>query len=234
MKRYLITGDWHLDARTAGVRRYADIEKAASQTVDDAIQFECTDYVFAGDLCDPDSPCVFRSIELAIYFSNRLTAAGVRSHWLVGNHDVVEDGSGDHVLLPLMGAQRAELEALSMVHELPAVVRGVAFFPFCPLATRYDPKAQVEELRGMHGRDIKLVVSHLQLEGITPGGERDFARGRDEFLPVKEIREAWPRATIVNAHYHQPGRHDGVILPGSLVPLTKADTGRRGYVLVEV
>ncbi len=232
MKKILITGDWHLDARTAGQRRYEDIGKVALETVEAAAEANVTHYVFAGDLCDPDSPCVFRALDLARTVAARLWAYDINSFWLVGNHDVVEDGSGDHVLLPLG-------DEGSMVIDEPCVRQGIAFFPYTALAKRYDPETQLAVMKGDHSAastydKVKLVVSHLQLKGVTPGGEKDFARGRDEFLPVDAIRAAWPNATIVNAHYHQPGLHDGVILSGSLVPLTKADTGKRGYTLVEV
>ncbi len=85
-------------------------------------------------------------------------------------------------------------------------------------------------------RPVEVVLGHLMVEGIGPGSETmDMARGRDVFLPVEEIRKAWPEAVIVNGHYHEAREFNGVHFPGSLARLTRSDIAHQpGYLTVEI
>ena len=102
--KVLLTSDFHLDFITAGVDRYTDVCNSVDETVAAAIKEKVNLYIFLGDLCDPDTVRSNRSIAKAVSVARELEASGIESWWLVGNHDVIEDGSGGHTMLALEAA----------------------------------------------------------------------------------------------------------------------------------
>lgn len=233
--RMLVTSDWHLDAVTASVERYDEIEKSVDAVVEYAEQL-CSGgpppwFVFLGDLSNPDPPRCWRAVAKAVAVAVRLSVSGVPSIWITGNHDVLEDGHGSHTLLPLKALQRAEQpldgKAPILVVDAPQVIRvgrltSVLCLPYTPRTHNYDPAVQVREAQLS---DAAAVFGHLMLEGIGPGSETtDFARGRDVFLPLEEIARALPRAAIFNGHYHRRQVYRGVNIPGALARLVRSDS----------
>lgn len=238
--RILVTGDWHGDWYTAGVRRFEDIQNAANATVKAANERDVDHYLFLGDLTDPE-PDAFWASQLAIRVANSLKCS---STWLVGNHDIVEDGYGTHTLLPLsvvkVGAVEVVAEpSLKILRHKGAVLGGVALlmFPYTSTARTYDPVVVAETMAAKvpEGYSV-LIASHLMLEGIGPGSETmDMPRGRDVFLPVEFLQKRLPGCVITNGHYHQAQTFNGVHIPGSLVRLTQNEIGNvPGYLIVDV
>lgn len=233
-----ISSDWHLDATTAGVDRYQDICTALDH-LELAIRDEQVDlFLFLGDLTDPDSPRAWRAVARAIEFERMLRDHEVGSLWLVGNHDVVEDGHGSHVLLPLRAAG-------ARVVDIPNATNlggtDVIAFPYTPRSLSYDPKVYLEHLRFDRAPGTTLVVGHLNVEGIEPGSESsEFARGREVFLPVDSlVKELGSDLLVFNGHYHrrQTFSRAGVEVhvPGSLARLTRGERENSpGYLIVEV
>src|SRR5262249_28285370 len=149
-------------------------------------------YLFLGDLCDPDSgSCVFRAVEVAMSAAALLQKAFIPSFWLAGNHDVIEDGTGDTTLSPLRAlstlgtggskvvvAERPCVEVISPLLDVDFV-----FLPFTATSHRYD----VAEFVGMQkGRLAKktIVAGHLSIPGIIPGEETtEMPRGREVVWP---------------------------------------------------
>jgi DNA repair exonuclease SbcCD nuclease subunit len=103
--RVIVTSDWHLDKLTLGVSRFADIVDAANEVVDYAVQSNRHEsrsvFVFAGDLCNPDTPRCWAAVRAATRMRAKLIEGCVPSVWLTGNHDVMEDGNGSHTLMAL-------------------------------------------------------------------------------------------------------------------------------------
>lgn len=242
--KLLVTGDWHGDWYTAGVRRFEDVRNAA-QTIMEAVRIECPDlFLFLGDLTDPDVGA-FATNEMAIRFSHSLRG-GTYQRWLVGNHDVVEDGYGTHAMLPLAAVTNvhAEPEAVRLKAGQPEIGSSKAIpetwllcFPYVSTARAYDPLKQAEAFRKLVPKGSTVVVaSHLMLEGIGPGSEtQDMARGRDVFLPVNHLRDLFPGCTIFNGHYHTAQTFNGVHIPGSLIRLTKGEIGNvPGYLIANL
>jgi len=232
--KILVTSDWHGDATTAGVERYEDVEAAALEVLDAAINDAglVDAFFFLGDLTDPDPPRCWRAAELAIRIAKELHTAGIPSVWLTGNHDVLEDGNGSHTLQPLKAT------GFGWVVDGPgvsSVIPGIKFLalPFVARSNNYDP---IEVVKRSAGESVQLVVGHLNVEGIEPGSESsEFARGRDVFLPLAQIKQAWPNAVVCNGHYHRPQEYHGVHVPGSLVRLTRAEANNTpGYLMIEV
>lgn len=250
--KFLVTGDWHADWQTAGIRRFEDVRNAALQLTDIAKAQEVDRFVFLGDLCEPETALWANS--LAIEVTRRFPYAD-RTIWLVGNHDVVEDGYGTHALLPLAATN------MSSVYDRPTVRRfentkasketvaalkpgecsgelWLAAFPYTSTAQTYDPAEFVNEIAEKVPEYARLlVISHLMLEDIAPGSETtDMARGRDIFLPREHLQTAFrDRVTICNGHYHSAQTYKGVHIPGSLVRLTQSEIGNApGYLIVEI
>jgi len=230
--KVLCTGDWHLDRSTAGYDRYADVTKAASETVDAACEQAVELYVFLGDLADPHSVRSHRAAAFALVMASSLAHNGIRSIWMTGNHDVIDDGSGGSTLLALRAGGY-------MVHDSPGVqplgAGHLIVMPHPPLGKWYDPAAWVADC-APPGHQRVLVVGHLSLPGAQQGSESgDMARGRLHEWPVAEIKSRWPNAIIVGGHYHAQHSRDGIEFAGSLARLGfDEESNQPGYVIVEV
>ena len=200
--KFLVTSDWHLDASTAGFDRFDDVLVAVNVMVKAAIDERVDVFVFNGDLCDPDTVRSHRAVAVAAAVAAELHLAGIKSWWVAGNHDVVEDGNGATTLSALRSVPGA------MVFEEPVHFGGhsgspdIVILPFAARSRSYLPGRHVI---GCHPhRQAALVFGHLNIEGITPGSEtKDMPRGREVFWPLKEVIETFPRVLMIAGHYHR-------------------------------
>lgn len=227
--RAIVSSDWHADAVTLGVDRYAEIEIAARTIMQKCIDVdqgeERTVFVFAGDLTDPDNPRCWRAIQLAASVAYGLSTHCIPSVWLTGNHDVLEDGTGAHTLLPIANSNSliTVVDSPNIIEPLPGL--SLVCLPYCARSRNYNPVTEIQDIHHQYEVERRpepfMVVSHLMIEGIGPGSEtKDFARGRDVFLPIKEIRRHFPTTVMVNGHYHLGQVYRDVHMPGSLARLT--------------
>jgi DNA repair exonuclease SbcCD nuclease subunit len=234
--KLLITSDWHLDAQTAGIPRFDDLSKVLDEIVKVAINEKIDTFLFLGDLTNPESVRSHRAVARAHQVSKELNSWFIDNYWLVGNHDVIENGANDNTLMSLDYIHR-------LVHSIsqPSIIKNNGIYivglPFTPRSHSYDP-AEFINNSNLHNSDNLpiIVISHLNIEGIEPGSEtKDFPRGRDVFLPLKEIRKKWPNALIFNGHYHRRQIFKGVQIPGSIIPLTFGEENNEtGYLICEV
>lgn len=240
--KILATSDWHLDAYTAGYDRHDDVCAAVDVVVAAAIKLGADLFLFLGDLCDPDPSRAPRCAAKAIEVAERLARAGIRSRWLVGNHDVIEDGSGTSTLEPLarLGEIRGDFRVYSRssIEALGSDLTVLAL-PYVPRAAAYDPAAWLRGVAGTEGVRLGrvLVLSHLNCPGIVPASEtKEMPRGREVWLPLDFIRETWgDRALILSGHYHRGQvTPDGVVVVGSLARLTSGEERNDpGYLVIE-
>lgn len=244
--KIVFASDFHLDWRTHGIDRFADLEKAVMQTVDMAYEQEAAAYIFGGDLCDPDSGSrTFRCVELAIRVAMILQDAKIPSLWVAGNHDVIEDGSGQTTLTPLRAFDGFD-EQLVYVAEEPGVfdlgngVPPILALPFAATSHTYDPAVVLRNWKQLLGKPL-VTVSHLSVLGIAPGEETtEMPRGRDIVFPIEELQGV-KNVTCLQGHYHRqqtfnPGEGYPLIhVAGSLVRLTFNEEGNSpGFLIVEV
>lgn len=235
----VVTSDWHGDWSTSGLHRYADVSSAARRVVDETIAMNADLFVFLGDACDPDSQRVHLATEILTDAAARLYHAGVPSRWLVGNHDVVEDGTGAHTLCALRGMATGLGDGVVEVYDRPAVeVFGnvtLVALPYVAAAAAYSPREFVESVPATRVGPV-IVVGHLMIEGITAGSESvDMPRGRDVWFPREAVRERWPNAVCLNGHYHEAQTFEGIVIPGSLERLTHGEESNEpGFVVVDV
>jgi len=220
--RVLASSDWHPDWVTFGISRFDEISLAVAKTVKTAIDLKVDQYFFLGDLCDPDAgPVVFRCVQLALRAALILAKHEIHSHWLVGNHDVCEDGSGASTLTPMVTLE--EITRFVHVWNRPQIVDcnpRMLVLPFTPTSHGYDPMTFVDEFKATKGQG--LVLSHLSVPGVVPGEEtEDMPRGRDVVLPLIELNKR-ANTTILQGHYHRRESHGNFHIPGSLARLTFA------------
>jgi DNA repair exonuclease SbcCD nuclease subunit len=238
--KLLCTSDWHGDHITEGVSRFEDIAKAVEQTVRAAVDEKVDHYCFLGDLADPDkSMTVFRTIGLAQDVAMELRQYPICSHWLAGNHDVIEDGSDTTTLTPLRSLQ---LEGLTHVYENPGYVKLSAgpeptrllALPYTATSNPYDPVHFASN--ELDSQDTLIVLSHLNLSGITPGSEtKEIPRGREVCLPFGMFRSRPGKTILLSGHYHERQRYENVEIVGSLVRLSFGEEGHTpGFLILEV
>jgi DNA repair exonuclease SbcCD nuclease subunit len=230
-RRFLLFSDAHLDSVTAGVPRFKEIAACFDTVVNAAITKRADAVLFLGDLCDPDSVCAHAAAQEASRAAVSLAVHGIQSRWLVGNHDVVEDGTGSHVMSALMPLNElireppnGPFDSTIAVYAQPSIEHicgdgggWLIALPYVARSQSYDPEEVIRTMAPVVGSDPVLVISHLMIEGIGPGSETtNMARGRDVFLPTRAIRLSMG-ATIASGHYHAPQTFDGVHVVGSLV-----------------
>lgn len=231
--KLVITSDWHSDAITDGARRELDVHNAVTRAAEYAIDHDVDGFLFAGDLTDPDNVRSHRAVARAIVIAGRLENHGIQSAWIPGNHDVIEDGSGDHTLVAIEAAGFT-------VWDTPAryTFKGidVIALPFAPHALGYDPDAIVRQIHAADPDPVQLVLGHLSLDGMHPGSEtKDMPRGRDVMWPLDALNECFPDALLVGGHYHRACVHNGVHIVGAPVRFTHGEESNSpGFMVVEV
>jgi len=260
--KILVTGDWHLDARTAGFDRFEDLRAAVSWTVDIADREHVDLYVMLGDLCDPDTTRSHRSIGLACETAASLADRGIAQVWIAGNHDVIEDGSGSTTMAALAGWSRKRRFCpghlqVPVTNDLPPMLpfesrmfnvaekpmhisrfmgttNDVILFPFTARVNAYDPVQFVERTSLSQGCTKVLVFGHLNVIGADDGSEtEDFPRGRDVVFPTDALLAKWgDRCLLFNGHYHRRQVVRGVRMPGALGRLGFGEVGNPAGVLI--
>lgn len=239
MKKILVTSDWHLDHVTAGVQRFEELRHAVFAMVARAIDDNFDAFLFLGDLCDPDSgSSVFRAIEVAADAAMRLATKSIPSIWLAGNHDVIEDGTGDTTLSPLRALSVSNGHVT--VVERPKVLRfghrlDIVCLPFTATSHAYDVEKFVRS-SSTSSTDV-VVLGHLSIPGIIPGEEtHEMPRGREICWPHEAV-DAMParRKFLANGHYHRQQVYRGINIPGSLARLTFGEKDHEpSFLIVEV
>ena len=248
--KILVTGDWHLDARTAGLDRFEDLRAAVNWTVEVSEREHVDLYVMLGDLCDPDTTRSHRAIGLATETAAALADRGIAQVWTVGNHDVIEDGTGSTTMAALAGWSR--LRRFSPANDSPmfhvaeepmhvprfmGTTNDLLLFPFTARAKAYEPAKIIERAQLSNGCTKVLVFGHLNVIGADDGSEvEDFPRGREVVFPTDAIIAKWgDRAMMFNGHYHRRQTVRGVRMPGALGRLGFGEVNNpAGVLLVEV
>lgn len=236
--RAIVCSDLHADWSTAGFERASDIEAAVEETVRAAVDRKATHWLFLGDLCDFGGSRVHRAVELALRTAVRLHEAGIASRWLVGNHDVGEDGYGTTTLGALKELADAGIDC--RVYDRPQVeivdhFLMIVALPFAARSHAYDPAAFVRSVPCSGSR--VLVLAHLNIIDIEPGSETtDMPRGREVVFPLDACRETYgDRALLLSGHYHRQQVYKGIHVVGSIERLTFGEaTNEPSYMFLEV
>jgi DNA repair exonuclease SbcCD nuclease subunit len=104
--RLLMTGDFHLDAITAGHARHDEVRSAFGQVIERVRDQRIDAVLFLGDLCNPDRGSrTLRAVTAGIeMFQDLVRRTGCTVIAIAGNHDVVSDTTGLTSLSPLRAA----------------------------------------------------------------------------------------------------------------------------------
>jgi DNA repair exonuclease SbcCD nuclease subunit len=169
---------------------------------------------------------------------------GIPNFWISGNHDVLEDGTGNTTLTPLAEAKLDKTVVFEEPGALTVPNRGgveggflFCALPFVARSRAYDPHAVVKGFgERSRGTDtFHVVLGHLQVEGALLGSETlDMPRGRDVRFPVEAVK-LLPRRFCLNGHYHKRQQVGEVFMPGSLERLSFGEEQNQpGCAIVEV
>lgn len=255
--RLFVVSDLHADASTNGLDRFDEIRDALFVAVDAAIDEskrtspKNVAFVFAGDLCDPDTTRSFRAISMVIDAAMKLSRAGIESFWVAGNHDTIENERGSTTLEPLAMLAKTEHNPPHFAHIFVAeepmdsmlgIGLWLVLLPHAARARNYDPARFVQSVEMLPAnfplKERFIVIGHLTVPSAERGSESDdFARGRDMIFPVEACRKRWgDRCMLVNGHYHRKQiTKDGVHIPGSLARLRHDEEQHEpGYLVIEV
>lgn len=245
--KLLAYGDIHLDWTTGGFERFDEGSRALDQVESYAASRGVTHCVFLGDLSDPDDEALcHRAVARAVEHDRRMREAGVRVDWVVGNHDVIEDGRGSHTLMAIAAAGGSVYSRPGnrIVHGYGDRVEFV-FLPYGGLGGRYDPDRFVRQLAESHRMGLKggslVVCGHATLvPGTGKGSEAtDLARGRDLAFPLEACRElaaagGYGKVVLLNGHVHRRTVDGPVLTPGSLARLTHGEQDHEpGFLVIE-
>jgi DNA repair exonuclease SbcCD nuclease subunit len=189
---------------------------------------------------------------LAISAATVLSQAGITNVWLAGNHDVIEDGSGETTLEPLraLGVRRStwvfdrpEWTGLGPVGvpveegTIPCLV-----LPFVASSHAVDLEEFVRSTwaKAIEGCRLVVVLEHLHVRGAVPGEESDeMARGREVVYPrelLEQIaKESGVELVQLGGHYHRRQRIGGLQIVGAPARFTFGERENDpGFVIVEV
>lgn len=252
--RAAFVSDLHLDWRTHGVARLAEVERSLAGAVRLAVSRRVDLFGCLGDVANPDSGMVcFKASAALVRAARELEAAGIPQVWVAGNHDV--SGEGEHGDATSLSALRGFYDgkpSFWIAEGGPTTYlvgdAVVVCLPFTPPSRPYDPGAFVREAARLRAdaeargrKRLKLLVlSHLtSIDGMQPGEEtKDLPRGREVRFPVEALAESMPDAIVVQGHYHRRQvfrpRHPGappIHVVGSLARLTHGEEAAEPGVL---
>lgn len=235
--KLVVISDLHLDQSTSGVDRFDDVKVVLESAVEHALEINADGFVFLGDLADPNTVRVHRSLDALGSAMRGLREAGIPVICVAGNHDVIEDGSGLTVLDTLRWVDAGPVCTVPCsfeFHRDEKFICTVVALPFTATSKNYNPDAFIRSLPKLEPPVV--VMGHLNLRGITLGSESiDMPRGRDVFWPLEALRECLPDALLLGGHYHTRQVFEGVHIIGSAVRLRFDEKDNNpGFTVVEL
>lgn len=244
--KILLTSDWHIDARTAGVPRFYEIDSYVDELIR-VIEEDDINFLFhLGDYFNPGRKLgpLYTATLISIVCRLKSVLEGIVL--IAGNHDVIEDSRGPTVLSPLQSIHFDD--DVVRVCERTSCFDLVGSFSISVLALPYVARSidDSENVSDAFGRasnrpDIPLVViGHRSILGAIVGSEtRDMSRGRDIDFPIEKVYGLKP-TFIANGHYHRAQivhlHNMSIVIPGSPQRLTfgERDDKQKGYTVVEI
>ncbi len=237
MNKFFIISDVHLDAVTAGVKRFTEVKDAAWAVAQQA-KNEGAGFVFGGDLCDPDALDSHRCTAEAVELACQLRVWNVPQLWLVGNHDIVEDGQQTTTLDPVHAAIGCVIRKPDTVAAFGDFALGL--LPYTAKTHHYDPSLAIHEwsqnaIAGLC-KPPDVIIGHLDSITLQPGSETDgMARGRRLEWPLAELDRQFPNATLIGGHYHRGQQKGPLHIVGAPARFTFGESDHEpGYLSVEL
>ncbi len=271
MLKLLHFADAHIDLARQGRReaesglplRVLDFLKALDAIMDAAISEKVDLVIFAGDAYRDRSPAPTYQREWGQRIM-RLSAAGIQTLLVVGNHDVSPAAGRAHTLQEFETLQVPNIHVISKpvllkpadLNGLPVQVIGIPWLNRSGLAAAYEGQAvDSEEINGQMEASLTRVIedlmdsldpglpailaSHVSVQGASYGNERSVMLGRDVVLSGSLVRDE-RLDYVALGHIHKAqnlneGGHHPVIYPGSIERVDFGEVDdRKTYVIAEV
>ena len=271
MIKLLHFADAHIDLARQGRRdaesglplRVLDFLKSLDAIVDAAISEKVDLVIFAGDAYRDRSPSPTYQREWGKRMM-RLSAAGIQTLLVVGNHDVSPAAGRAHTLQEFETLQVSNIHVISkpellgpeQLNGLPVQVIGIPWLNRSGLAAAFEGEAMdSEDINGqmeanltrviedlMDSLDLNLpaiLTGHVSVQGASYGNERSVMLGRDVVLAGSLVRdERLDYVALGHIHKSQnlnEGGHHPVIYPGSIERVDFGEVDdRKTYVVAEV
>ena len=271
MIKLLHFADAHIDLARQGRRdaesglplRVLDFLKSLDAIVDAAISEKVDLVIFAGDAYRDRSPSPTYQREWGKRMM-RLSAAGIQTLLVVGNHDVSPAAGRAHTLQEFETLQVSNIHVISkpellgpeQLNRLPVQVIGIPWLNRSGLAAAFEGEAMdSEDINGqmeanltrviedlMDSLDLNLpaiLTGHVSVQGASYGNERSVMLGRDVVLAGSLVRdERLDYVALGHIHKSQnlnEGGHHPVIYPGSIERVDFGEVDdRKTYVVAEV
>jgi exonuclease SbcD len=271
MIKLLHFADAHIDLARQGRRdtesglplRVLDFLKSLDVIVDAAISEKVDLVIFAGDAYRDRSPAPTFQREWGKRMM-RLSAAGIQTLLVVGNHDVSPAAFRAHTLQEFDTLQVPNIQVISkpvllgpeQLNGLPVQVIGIPWLNRSGLAASFEDEPSDSEdineqmeagltrvIEGLMDRlDPALpaiLASHVSVQGAAFGSERSVMLGRDVVLAGSLVRDE-RLDYVALGHIHRAqnlneGGHHPVIYPGSIERVDFGEVGdRKTYVIAEL
>ena len=271
MIKLLHFADAHIDLARQGRRdaesglplRVLDFLKSLDTIVDAAISGKVDLVIFAGDAYRDRSPAPTYQREWGKRMM-RLSAAGIQTLLVVGNHDVSPAALRAHTLQEFETLQVPNIHVISkpllmgpeQLNGLPVQVIGIPWLNRSGLAAAFEGEApDLEDINGQMEANLTRVIedlmdsldpglpailtSHVSVQGASFGNERSVMLGRDVVLAGSLVRdERLDYVALGHIHKAQNLNEDGhhpVIYPGSIERVDFGEVDdRKTYVIAQV
>lgn len=208
--KILASSDWHVDAVTAGVERLPELNAFADQITARAYEIGADLILNLGDVFDPGSTFDPRWTEF-VYRKfcdhNRAAARGLIA--IPGNHDVIDTESPCSTLSGLRVASEVKVLEEPTCYAVTSKQESVAILALPYISRAYERSDRYRKslddafeasLRAARHSPL-IVITHLALEGMTPGSEHEMGRGREVPFPIAEVEQLSPNLVLAG-HYH--------------------------------
>jgi exonuclease SbcD len=271
MIKLLHFADAHIDLARQGRRdaesglplRVLDFLSALDTIVDAALAHKVDLVIFAGDAYRDRTPAPTYQREWGQRIM-RLSAAGIQTLLVVGNHDVSPAAGRAHTLQEFETLQVPNIHVISrpcllgpaQLNGLPLQVIGLPWLNRSGLAASLDGEtADSDDINGQMEASLTRVIeelmdtldpalpailtSHVSVQGAVYGSERSVMLGRDVVLAGSLVRDE-RLDYVALGHIHKAqnlneGGHHPVIYPGSIERVDFGEVDdRKTYVIAEV
>lgn len=271
MIKLLHFADAHIDLARQGRRdaesglplRVLDFLKSLDTIVDAAVAEKVDLVIFAGDAYRDRSPAPTYQREWGKRMM-RLSAAGIQTLLVVGNHDVSPAAGRAHTLQEFETLQVPNIRVISkpellkpeQLNGLPVQVIGIPWLNRSGLAAAFEGDiTDSEDINGQMEANLTRVIedlmdnldpglpailaSHVSVQGAIYGNERSVMLGRDVVLAGSLVRdERLDYGALGHIHKAQnlnEGGHHPVIYPGSIERVDFGEVDdRKTYVIAQV
>lgn len=250
------------DPATGVSIRHADFSKSLDSVINTAIECNADLLIFAGDAYKTRNPSPSYQREFARRIG-RLSAAGLPTILLTGNHDTPNSAGSAHAMAIFETLEIPGIHVISKPTVLEIETRhGRVQVGALPWVTRSNLLTQ-ERYKNKNHEDVNrillghietimddlatrlkpgvphILVAHGTVQGAVYGSERNVMLGSDITLPLSLFKnESWDYVALGHIHRHQAledDRYPPVVYSGSIERIDFGEEKEdKGFIIAEV